>query len=400
MCHPERSAAESKDLHFLELATLPNWSNTVANFRLTTLAEAAMKILYASPISPHDSSLYRGWALERLGHTLTYFDPLAYMPANRFIRAAVNQLIVGPGVNRLNRDILDLAESTRPDLFWADKLLWIQPQTINHLRGLGIATVSYMIDNPFGTRNDRVWRVYLKGIPHYDLHVVQRDANIPQYLSRGARDVIKIQTACEPTLHFPPPAFWSDHDRDRGVSFIGTPYDDRAQILTRLANLKEFPVVISGSRRLWQRDLDPATFESCFREGELYLQQYREGIWRSRINLSFLTHSNQDEFVHKSFEIAGCGGFLLAERSPGHMQRFEEDQEAVFFTGFDELAEKIRRYYPDEAARTRIAAAGAARGRRDGYHNDHQVRLILERASKIMQDSRNTVAHAAAAAKS
>jgi hypothetical protein len=37
MCHPERSAAESKDLHLLELATLPNWSNNVANFRLTTL---------------------------------------------------------------------------------------------------------------------------------------------------------------------------------------------------------------------------------------------------------------------------------------------------------------------------------------------------------------------------
>ncbi len=60
---------------------------------------------------------------------------------------------------------------------------------------------------------------------------------------------------------------------------------------------------------------------------------YREGIWRSKINLSFLTHSNHDEFAHKSFEIAACGGFLLAERSEGHVARFEEDEEAVFFTG-------------------------------------------------------------------
>ena len=63
-----------------------------------------------------------------------------------------------------------------------------------------------MIDNPFGTRQDPGWRLYMKDIPHYDLHVVQRDANIADYKSRGARDVIKIQTAYEPTIHFPPPA--------------------------------------------------------------------------------------------------------------------------------------------------------------------------------------------------
>ena len=117
---------------------------------------------------------------------------------------------------------------------------------------------------------------------------------------------------------------------------------------------------------------------------------YREGIWRSKINLSFITHSNSDEFVHKSFEIAGCGGFLLAERSEGHMQRFREDEEAVFFTGFDECAEKIRRYLPDEAASPRIAAAGRIRAARDGYHNDCQVGLIVERAQQIIEDQRTT----------
>ncbi len=40
------------------------------------------------------------------------------------------------------------------------------------------------------------------------------------------------------------------------------------------------------------------------------------------------------------------------------MDRFVEDEEAVFFTGYEELVHKIRRYLPDEAARTKIAAAG------------------------------------------
>jgi spore maturation protein CgeB len=343
-----------------------------------------MKILYASTLTPNDTSLYRLWALERLGHQLIPFNSLDYTPANPLVRKIVYRLASGPAVARLNRDLLRIAEAEMPDLVWADKLLWMRPETLDRLRALGIATVSYMIDNPFGTRQDPGWRLYMKDIPHYDLHVVQRDKNILDYTQRGARDVIKIQTAYEPTLQFPPSEDWSDANRDREVSFIGTPYDDRAQTLTRLWRECSFPVVVSGNPRQWKRAMEPQAFNAIFRRGELYQQEYREAIWRSRINLSFLTHSNQDEFVHKSFEIAGCGGFLLAERSEGHLHRFKEDEEAVFFSSFDELAQKVRRYLPDEASRRRIAAAGNRRAARDGYHNDHQMGLIIERMQSIL----------------
>ncbi len=347
-----------------------------------------MKILYAAGLSPNDSSLYRLWALERLGHQVVPFNFFEYESSNTFVRKVVYRLVVGPHVDRFNRELIEAARRERPDVLWADKLLWMRPSTLDKLRSMGIVTVSYMIDNPFGPRQDPGWRLYMKDIPHYDLHVVQRDKNIDDYRSRGARDVIKIQTAYEPTIHFPPPEGWSDKDRDRDVSFIGTPYDDRAETLTKLSS--SFEVAISGNRRHWERALQPDAFASLYREGELYQQQYREAIWRSKINLSFITHSNQDEFVHKSFEIAGCGGFLLAERSAGHMARFREDEEAVFFTGFEELSAKIRRYLPDEAARTRIAAASHARAVRDGYHNDRQVGLIVERARAILQKLQET----------
>jgi hypothetical protein len=348
-------------------------------------SQAALKILYVAGLSLHDSSQYRAWALERLGHNVVPLNFYPYESSNAFVRKVVHRIVAGPGVARFNRDILAAAEREKPDIFWADKLLWLQPATLDRLRAMGIATISYMIDNPFGTRQDPGWRLYMKGIPHFDLHVVQRDKNIADYTSRGARDVIKIQTAYEPTVHFPPPPEWSDKDRNRGVSFIGTPYDDRAQFLTRLWREFGFPVVISGDSQ-WKRKLGPDALAALYTGGELYMDGYREGIWRSKINLSFITHANQDEFVHKSFEIAGCGGFLLAERSAGHMARFVEDEEAVFFTGIDECVEKIRRYLPDEAARTRIAAAANARAVRDGYHNDAQVGKIIERVRGILTD--------------
>lgn len=343
-----------------------------------------MKILYAAGLSPNDSSLYRLWALERLGHTVIPFNSYSYESKNPYLRKIVHRLTAGPAVTRLNRDLLQIARSEKPDLLWTDKLLWMRPDTLDQFRALGIVTVSYMIDNPFGPRQDPGWRLYMKDIPHYDLHVVQRDKNIADYRAHGAREVIKIQTAYEPTIHYPPPPGWTDSNRNRDVSFIGTPYDDRAATLTRLSTLGEFDVAISGNERSWRRALIPEAFTRLYREGELYQQQYREAIWRSKINLSFITRSNQDEFVHKSFEIAGCGGFLLAERSDGHLQRFREDEEAVFFSGWDELLAKIRHYLPDVAARKRIAAAGHARAQRDGYHNDHQVSLIVDRARQLL----------------
>ncbi len=337
-----------------------------------------MKILYAAQLSPNDSAQYRAWALERLGHTLVTLNTLDYQPASPLLRKVVHRAQVGPWVSRMNRDILAAAERERPEIFWADKLLALQPKTLDLLREMGIATVSYMIDNAFGPRRDPGWRLYMKDIPHFDLHVVQRDKNIADYMQRGARDVIKIQTAYEPTIHFPPEGEWSDARRDRGVSFIGTSYDDRPTFLTRLWRECGLPVVISGDR-MWKARLEPAAAAALYTGTELYGKDYREAVWRSKINLSFITHSNQDEFVHKSFEIAACGGFLLAERSAGHQARFREDEEAVFFTGIDECSEKIRRYLPDEAARTRIAAAGRARAVRDGYGNDAQVAKIVER---------------------
>ena len=341
-----------------------------------------MKILYAAGLSPNDSALYRLWALKRLGHQVIPFNSYDYISSNRLAHMVYFRLAAGGPVNRFNRDLVQLAERDRPDVLWSDKMLWMHTRTLDRMRSLNIATVSYMIDNPFGPRKDPGWRLYMKGIPHYDLHVVQRDKNILDYRSRGARDVIKIQTAYEPSVHFSPPPHWSDSNRDRDVSFIGTPYDDRAEMLTRLSG--EFGVTISGNQRAWRRALSPEAFARIYREGELYQQQYREAIWRSKINLSFITHSNQDEFVHKSFEIAGCAGFLLAERSKGHLDRFREDEEAVFFTGYDELAAKIRRYLSDEAARACIASAGHARAVCDGYHNDRQVSLIVDRIDNIL----------------
>ena len=341
-------------------------------------APTRLRILYIAPMNYGWYGLYRQRSLERLGHTVFPIDIMQYEKrGNRWMARIRYRLQIGRVVTQMNADVLRLAKEHGVDAVWFDKPLFIRAATLCELRAMGIATIDYMIDNPFGPRRDPGFRLYVRTIPEYDLHVQQRDVSVAEYLARDARHVVKVQTAFEPSVHFPSPAGWSDKDRTREVSFIGTPYDERPQFLTDLWRKYNVPVVISGPR-VWERKLSKKILSALYpKRDELFDAAYREGIWKSKINLSFLTHSNQDEYAHKSFEIAACGGFLLTERCPGHSQRFEEDKEAVFFSDIEECAEKIHRYLNDEDARTRIAAAGQRRAVASGYDNDTQMRIVF-----------------------
>src|SRR5271170_2413927 len=107
-----------------------------------------MKILYAAGLSPKESSLYRLWALERLGHQVIPSNTFDYLPRNPLITKVAHRLAAGSFVNHLNRDLLRVAEAEKPDLLWTDKLLSMRSKTIDRIRERGIITLSYMIDNP------------------------------------------------------------------------------------------------------------------------------------------------------------------------------------------------------------------------------------------------------------
>ena len=279
----------------------------------------------------------------------------------------------GPHVQRLNRDLLQLRSSEKPDILWADKLLWMQPATLDRLRALGIVTVSYMIDNPFGPRQDPGWRLYMKDIPHYDLHVVQRDENIADYTCtwRARRDQdpdrLRAHHPLSPAAPAGPTQIVTARSRSSARPTMTAP-----TTLTRLDRLGESDVRDLRQRALLAtRALSPEASARHLSRGRALRAAIPRGASGTRRSISaFITRSNQDEFVHKSFEIAGCGGFLLAERSDGPSRRVQRRRRSCLLRRLGRAAAKIRRYLPDEAARTRIAAAGHARAVRDGYDND------------------------------
>ncbi|RRA48892.1 glycosyltransferase [Acidipila sp. EB88] len=334
------------------------------------------KILYVAPLDAGNTSLYRLEAFRRLGQEMIPFAADAFEPKSRYVAALRYRYPVGPLISRANRALQKAVREHKPDVVWFDKPVHFHAGTIEMVKSTGATTVCYNQDNPFGPRNDGCWMQFYKVYRLFDLHCLFRTVDVERYREWGL-PAIKIALSYDPLQHFPPPAGWSDADRDRGLAYTGSPLEDRPEFLRGLGDTYGLPLSVAGPRwdKAWPEELQKRfVFGGMMKGGA-----YRESMWRSRINMAFVTRKNEEDVAHKSFEITACAQFLLAERSPGHLEAFEEDREAVFYESQEECADKARYYLEHPEERERIAAAGRARAVRSGYSNDAQLAKVLGR---------------------
>jgi hypothetical protein len=338
------------------------------------------RILYIGPLGSGQTSLYRYRALQRLQQDVIPFDNAKYGFKWGKLNWFAARFPMGPMIARINADLMTAVQKNKPDVIWFDKPTQFTPATISRVKESGAQTVCYNQDNPFGPRNDGCWHQFYRIYRMLDLHCLFRDADIPRYAGWGL-NAIKIQLSYDPHEHFPPTAGWSDADRTREVSYIGSPYEDRPRFLLALAREYNLPVTISGPG--WEKAFGKIEQKRYMRGGMLRDAEYRENIWKSKINLTFITRMNEEDVAHKAFEIAACGGFLLALRSPGHEACFEESKEAEFFSSVEECADKIRYYLDHPVEREGIARRGCERAKRSGYDNDTQLARVLKKLDEL-----------------
>lgn len=336
-------------------------------------------ILHVAALGPGGTDTFRCEALRRIQQQVQSFALSPYDPHNRALYWLRYRYPLGPLVARVNRDLRQTVAAMRPEVVWFDKPTLFTPKTMRAIHATGARIVFYVQDAPFGPRHDGCWHQFLRAYRMADLHCLVREADVRRY---RAWNLPWIQTmfSFDPQTHFPPPPSFSDADRNREVSYIGHPHEQRPAFLVKLAKAG-LPVFVNGNR--WNRALTPGEQRLFTLGGFLGGTQYREAIWRSMINLSFVTEANEDDIAHKSVEIAACGGFLLALRTPGHQAHFEENREAVFFSSVEECADKARFYLAHPDLREAIAARGRERAVRCGYDNDTQLARILNRLDEL-----------------
>lgn len=356
-----------------------------------------MKILIAGDWHSelHEEGVYQ--ALSSLGHDVMRFAWHEYFKGGASAigmawRKAQNKYLLGPLLQRLNRDLLTLVHVQRPDVLFIYRGTHVLPSTLRAIRDAspGTRLVGYNNDDPFSPHYPRwLWRHFLAGIKDYDLLLAYRLCNVADFRAAGARRVELLRSWYMAERNHPVtlnPAEFNAYDAD--VVFVGHYEDDG-----RVELLEE--VVRQGWRlRLYGPgyDWDPVIAGSPELKSQLPVrlvwgEEYNKALCGGKVALCFLSKLNRDTYTRRCFEIPATGTLMISERTDDLEQLFRPGEEADFFSSRGELIEKLRLYLGDDDRRRRVAEAGLRRVGDDGHDVVSRMRDLLGWVSSLPQQS-------------
>ena len=214
----------------------------------------------------------------------------------------------------------------------------------------------------------------LEHLQWYDVFFTTKSYNVTELLDLGCRRVVFTGNGYDPSAFRPISTTANEIAQHGGdVGFIGTYEHERAEAMRFLAE-SGIPLRVWGDG--WKpMQYPPSRMKIEYRS--LYSDDYARACSSFKINLCFLRKINRDLQTTRSVEIPACGGFMLAERTPEHLELFKEGEEAEFFDGNEELLDKCRYYLEHETLRLRIAQNGLRRCIESGYSNDKRMERML-----------------------
>jgi spore maturation protein CgeB len=343
-----------------------------------------MRILYAETTAYGPSGAHFLEALEAMASRreceFHFLDEAQYLaPADSLGERVARRVLGRParGYRALNLALVSAAACLRPEIILIGKGAQFTPGALAAARReSGAALVNWATDDPFNSACNS--RNLVRAIPLYDLYVCTRRAVMDQVASAGCRNVAYVRFGYKPALHYPePPASAQEHRRfDCDVSFIGGADGDRAPYFEALVRaLPEVKLHLYGG--YWRRFETLASRARGFVEG----REFRLAVGGSKIAVNLVRRRNRDDHVMRTFELAACGGFMLAERTATHQELFVENREAAFFDSPASMVDAVRAWLARDAARARIAAAGRCKvtGGRHTYADRLREILALAR---------------------
>lgn len=326
------------------------------------------------------NALKRGHALRRLGHNVTLLDPSSLFPFRNF----VGRLIYYAGASLIEsyliKKITPIINKRSFDVTFVDNGEFVGHNVLSVLNKSSNILINYNNDDPFGTRDKKKWRLYLEAVPYYDLLAVVRAVNVAEAYALGARKVLQVFMAVD---ELDGPRAITPQDRLRfshEVLFIGTWMPERGPFLQRLMQAG-VPLAIYGNS--WHKAPEWRALQPAWQGPAIYGDDYLKAIQLAKISLGLLSKGNRDLHTTRTFEIPYCGGLLCAERSSEHLQLYQEDVEAVYWSDVNECIEKCQKLLSDEKMRAGIAEKGRIRCLRNGIFNEPNLAKMLEAAYSL-----------------
>jgi spore maturation protein CgeB len=280
-------------------------------------------------------------ALVQMGHEVTYFDYVT--------------LLRERGRPAMNRDLIATADAVAPDfvfcLLHTDEFDF---GTIRTLTDRGFVTFNWFTDDHWRFDDfSRHWAPAFRWVGTTDSSAVAK------YQAIGYAGVLKTQWACN---HFQYRRL--DLPLCHDVTFVGLPHGHRPRLIQRLR----------------AAGVEVLTRGAGWPEGRVSQEEMIALFNQSRINLNLSNSSRRPSFFRRwfgrgrsrtqqikgrTFEVPGCGGFLLTDPADNLESYYVPGQEVAVYDGVPNLIERIRYYLAHEDERAAVAEAGWRRTLRE-----------------------------------
>lgn len=345
-----------------------------------------LRVLFVGALRPFLTTTARRDAFVALGVPLEALDTTPFVRSGRgWLDSLTHWTSLTPGVFALNRALLEAARRFQPNTVWIERGTCVFPRTLRALRRLGgMALVYHNTDDWRSTTpwHRLHWRLLLRGLPYYDLHITSNLHNVREFRQHGFRRVHHMELAANEAI--PQPAPPSDDERrvlGGPVGFIGHWEPATERTLAHLVR-SGIPLKIYGGG--WEKATGPE-LRDAIQDRYVWGEEYGRAIVSFDVNLGIVSKWNRNHTASRTFQIPALGAFLLHERNGLVKTYFREDAEAAFFGSDEELVRKCRYFldHPDE--RRRIAEAGRRRCHGSGYFEADRVREALPALEDVVR---------------
>ena len=336
-------------------------------------------------------------AFRELGHQAEGFFWTAYfvsesIAVRNWLRVQ-NKFLIGPTIDRLNKDLPKRVLRLQPDIVFVYRGTHIYPETLCSIRKITsgrCVMIGYNNDDPFTSAYPKwMWRHFLRSIPEYDMVLAYRGGNVRELRDAGAKRVNLLRSWFVPGRNYPTELSAEEkEDYECDVVFVGHyEADGRTELLERVARrgwkLRLFGPGYDWDPKIW----DSEELSSQVPVRLVWGEDYNRALNGAKIALCFLSKLNRDTYTRRCFEIPASGTLMLSEYTNDLARLFCEGKEAEYFRSADEMIDKIELYLRDEERRKAVAEAGHRRVHEAGHDVVTRMKTLLQWVDGIREQA-------------
>jgi hypothetical protein len=282
---------------------------------------------------------------------------------------------------RLSQAIVEECLNFQPHCLLVTGLGPVNALSLQRIGALGIQRFNFLTDDPFNPVHRAAW--FLEALPHYDLILSPRRANIGDLKDFGCGRVEYLPFGYDTDLFYsphqdqPPPGSDLPSAAHPGsgsaeVIFAGAADADRLPYMEALIDAG-FQLALYG--KYWDRY--PRTKSHGL--GQAHVATLRSAINTAKVALCLVRRANRDGHCMRTFEVPAVGGAcMLTEDTPEHRELFGPEGEAVlYFNTLAEMVSKTHWLLAHDQERQRLAANAHRLVTRGGHSYQDRLKTML-----------------------